>query len=732
MRPRVRLVTYAWGKRYVDRLLDLALPAALAPGNLPALTKSFDCTAVIVTEQDLFDHVRSHPLARRVGTLCPLELVSLDDLVGEPWQYGLTVAQALFRGFQSLGPAMTDTYMLFLNADFVMADGSYERLIPHLDAGERVLLAPSYCVVEERVRPVLGARRDPETGILALPPREMADLIITHRHNTIRAKTVNQKHCHFQYMDQFYWQVDDHTLIGHQMPVALVAMKPEQAINELSTFWDWGVVYDFCPSRRLTVLGDSDDFLMLELRPESTHAELIKPGWDSPRDIASRLTGHITEYQVDNAKAHLTLHSQAHPPDLHEARAALCAFRDQVLSHLPSSPIDHHDHQQWIYHQRHFRNYRVEKAHRRAMERISSELVQLEEEFEQQCLQAHKQYQSSLERLRSDHIGTLRALRDEADLGHAAAGDVSGASSERLERSYESTRRQLQSAIDRAEHHVEVLTRLGAAAADAVDRLRGSGADRRPHSVFAAGVDAEVIDECAAAGRSSDRGITRRAYRWAFGAFPETRVWHPFHLSLRHMAHALKRAAVGQSCVLAVCDPNGTLARALPVAGARCVRVSPERLLGRTLFNVAPAIPGFDLCVMEIRHDELAQAPELLAAVLPAMRPGSTVIIHCANSGTVPRASWDESVAKALTVPAARVTVRYSGSRAGWWAIKLVTSALRRSGPRYYRAGAIACSLVASTPLAFIAAMIEQRSRPSASPPPICTSVTVEIGIDGE
>src|ERR1700738_2110265 len=151
----VRLVTYARGRDYLDNLLDFALPAALALGNLPALAGVFDCTATIVTEDKLFNYAQAHPTIKKLQQVCPVALIPLDDLVSDPWQYGMTVAYALFRGFSGLGPATTDTYLLFLNADFVMADGCYLKLIDRIRRGEPVHLAPSYCTVEEDVKPHL-------------------------------------------------------------------------------------------------------------------------------------------------------------------------------------------------------------------------------------------------------------------------------------------------------------------------------------------------------------------------------------------------------------------------------------------------------------------------------------------------------------------------------------------------------------------------------------------------
>jgi FkbM family methyltransferase len=353
----LRFVTYAWGRHHVDDLLNFALASALAPGNLPALVKVFDCTVVIVTEESFFDHVKSSSAARALQQVCPLKLVALDDLIAEPWQYGMTLTHSLFRGFEDLGPAMTETYILFLNADFVLADGCYERLTPRILSGERTLLSPSYCTVSESIEPVLYKKA--RHGVLSIPAREMAALILNNRHNTIHAKTVNQTLA-FEYADQFYWSADQTTLLGRQMPISLIGMRPERQVVNLNTFWDWGLVYEFCPSRKLTVIGDSDEFLMMELRPEKRSLENVRLGLKRPADIASRMTGYITKYQIDNAQFPLVLHSGELRTDLSSAERNLQYHVNSVLKNLP--PIDHRGHKQWLYHKRHFRERLARRA----------------------------------------------------------------------------------------------------------------------------------------------------------------------------------------------------------------------------------------------------------------------------------------------------------------------------------------------------------------------------------
>jgi hypothetical protein len=420
---KVRLVAFAWGHHYVNHLLDFALSAALAPGNLPALAAVFDCTAVIVTEEKLFDYVRTHPTTRKLEQVCPVELVPLDDLISDPWQYGMTVTYALFRGFADLGPAMTETYILFLNADFVLADGCYSRLIDRIRSAERVHLAPSYCAVEEYVRARLRKTRKQNDGILAIPPRDMAALILGHPHNTIRAKTVNQSIFEFEYADQFYWKVDAHTLIGHQMPIALIGMRPERELTDLNMFWDWGIVYEFCPSKQLTVIGDSDNFLIMELRSKGRSMESISFGRSSPKQVARQLKGHMTRYQLDNARYELLLHSRDLPSDLADAQRQLRAYVEEVRRHLSSFPSYRGKHPQWAYHLRHFRWRLERKSIRSRWARISSAIereqgdLTKERDLIDEYL-SNDDREQALRYLESEYENTLQGLHQQLQGSH--------------------------------------------------------------------------------------------------------------------------------------------------------------------------------------------------------------------------------------------------------------------------------------------------------------------------
>jgi hypothetical protein len=346
-----RVITYAWGDAYVEDLLSLTIPALLAAGNLPYLASQVSCEVVMLTEERLFARVSAHPAIERIRAICPFKLIGLDDLITAPdKKYGMALTYALHRGFADLGAAMTDHWLIFLNADFVLAEGSLRNLLDHLVRGERLVASPSYCVVAKETKPDLLKRVDPKTRTLSMTPREMAKLALAHRHNTIRSKTVNQNTFHIRYMEQFYWLLDDSTLLGHQMPVAIVGLRPECYVAEPNSYWDHGLMREFCPTAEPDVIGDSDDFLMIELREQEVAHDDILPGWPQPVELAERMISWVTPYQRDFARYPLTLHAADVPANVDEGRRMLSAFVNEVMSHVPANLPSHVGHPQWVHH----------------------------------------------------------------------------------------------------------------------------------------------------------------------------------------------------------------------------------------------------------------------------------------------------------------------------------------------------------------------------------------------
>lgn len=344
-KSKVCIVSAAWGAKYIDELINITLPAVLAPGNLPVLAERFACEMVLVIERRYFQWIRDTDIHRQLMALCPVRLLPIDDLVS-PW-YGISLTYAFMRAVSEAGERMVDTHFVFFNADFILANGCYLTLANAIESGHSLIFAPSYCVNSEQVAPILLSRRNAVTGTIALAPREMAALALKYRHNTVKAKTVNQRLFRIHRYDQFYWQADDETLLGRQMPIAVISLRPQRVVTELETFWDYGLVSELCPSTPYHVLGDSDDFMMVELRQQNALAEFMAIGTPSLDEIASDLSSYATAEHRVALNHPLVLHTGDLGPSRQGGERQFMAFIDQIRRRMSDEPVPYLKHKFW-------------------------------------------------------------------------------------------------------------------------------------------------------------------------------------------------------------------------------------------------------------------------------------------------------------------------------------------------------------------------------------------------
>jgi hypothetical protein len=317
MKDTARLIIPVWGERYLSKVLSITLPAILAPGNLPALCESFEVELVIVTESRLFGTVKAADAFQRAAKVCATQLIPLDDLLTDvPDDYGMVLTYALFRGFADLGARVTDTYLLLFNADFIISDGSLRHLAKLMLEGHRVIHAPSFRVVLEDVWPQLQERVDATSGSLRMTSRDLVKLALANKHPTVKVRTVNQRLRHQYWMDQYYWYVDEDTIIGYQSPVALIAVKPERVVAEPTSFWDYGFIPEAAPTATPVFVTDSDDFFMIEPQSRETGGEMIRVGWFSLDVMAQRESERSTEQHRKAVRQLLKIHAADLPADL--------------------------------------------------------------------------------------------------------------------------------------------------------------------------------------------------------------------------------------------------------------------------------------------------------------------------------------------------------------------------------------------------------------------------------
>lgn len=718
-----RIITYAWGERYIDELLSLTLPAVLAPGNLRYVVSVCPCVFMIITQEIFFERIMNSPVVSRIRELCPVRLMALDDLVIAADKYGMTLTYALHRGFSDLGPSMTDHWLIFFNADFILADGSWRNLLAHFARGERLIASPSYCVRSGDVVSELRKRIDTRAGALVLEPRELASLVLRHRHDTVRAKTVNQRLCSARYMDQFYWLVDDNTLLGHQMPVSIVGMRPERYLKEPNSYWDYGFMRELCPEAEICVIGDSDEFLMMELRQKEVAADQISDRWPSLSEIGKRMKIWVTPYQRDFAQYSLTLHTEDLPREADEARRQLKAFVDDVLSHAPVDLPSHIDHPQWNYHWRGF----MEVRHKYLSSRLGSAtadeppldvLSELDKAWwkldglEKSYLRRRLEIAELMDQER-DLVGRARARLEETTKHSgekllakflALEGGVNDPNtipwaeirSDRHKRS--DVVAPWVTAISEYEHEQKIeqsrlLTRITefinreeetrlrsleiefeAARRDLqneYDRLMpksiesaapmeaGAGSPKSGEAVPQVLIQQGPLTRVAFASGPIAR-LARPLHIWLFGRVPRVRMLHPYWATLRHLVRLVDGATEhGARNVLMV--GRGAADGIADHLPGMHAQLSLADTVGANLDKTFDQRPDFDLCICSLTIPESSSIPKIIRAVTPYMRVGGKIIIFLSNFELNHDLRNDPQLLRAFTELPTSTTVYFAG-----------------------------------------------------------------------
>jgi hypothetical protein len=133
--------------------------------------------------------------------------------------------------------------------------------------------------------------------------------------------------------------------------------------------------------------------------------------------------GHITQYQLDNARFELALHSRELPVEMTKARDQLRAHVNEVLGHVRCVQ-GHRWHPQWLYHLWHYRWRLERKWVRSRILEITSEIerVHCKLSNERELIELHLSggdRDQALRYLEEERAGRLQALR--ADLASLEA-----------------------------------------------------------------------------------------------------------------------------------------------------------------------------------------------------------------------------------------------------------------------------------------------------------------------
>jgi hypothetical protein len=344
-KPKVRFLTCLWGREHRSRWLALSLPSLLAPGNLPALADSTDLEVVILTDRKSAAPIRAHPAFRRLEKTCQTQFLEIDDLIVGT-TYGVTLTLAYARGVMSAGEEQTNTTFVFMNSDFIVADGSLASLADRIRSGHRCIVAPSLRVSAERLLPRL--RKTVNEHRLTLKPRTLVELALANLHLTALGKTFGQDEFHCVSFNQCYWRVGRSALLGRYHLLFMLCIRPERPLGPVNSYCDYGLIPELVPSSPMVALTDSDEFFMLELGPELQEENLLRFGPARFGHMTESLRRWTTKEHRQSAEFNFVFHSGPLPKELDRASKNAATFIAGLHASMGDRPVSHVDHHYWI------------------------------------------------------------------------------------------------------------------------------------------------------------------------------------------------------------------------------------------------------------------------------------------------------------------------------------------------------------------------------------------------
>ncbi len=368
---RVRMIIPIWGVDYVERWLSLSFASLRSEGNIYYLHRHCDFEIAIMTKAADAARMQADPRFIEMTKELRCTFVAIDEFFPSRGNvsYGVPLTLCYAKGIIDLGDKALGTYIIMMNADFVLSEGSLKSVLDKIKEGYSIIAAPSIRVVEETARPLVEGMVDRQAGILSISSREMMKIVHAHLHNTVKGRIVNDANVvDALYYHQIYWRISEDCLAARCFLVMPLCFRVEQSMTKVVCPVDYGFIAEYCPDGRFCILNDSDQIAMLELQERHSEAYLLRI---APRartlderlailapEILAQTSAWTTAEHRRSATMTLYFHASELPADINTRVRPLVQFTERILAAMPP-PVSHIRHFHWL---PAVRNYRFHMA----------------------------------------------------------------------------------------------------------------------------------------------------------------------------------------------------------------------------------------------------------------------------------------------------------------------------------------------------------------------------------
>ena len=335
------VIVPVWGATHVSRFLDWVLPTWLSPGNLPDLAARSETELILLAPKADLERIMVHEAVSRLRDVCRLKTIEIDDLV--PGAIAtVTLTLAFVRGARSAAE-QARRRLIFLNADFVLADGSIAAIGRRFDAGQKLLLCSSIRAKEELILPDLKARRQPNNAIF-VSSRQAVRIALEALHPTVLACRADQPLLHSSHPNQFFWRINSTSLLLRAFLLFPLAVEPEVSPGPADTYCDYGWIGTLAPRAAVDIIDSSDELFIIELAPSGQESGFVRAGVLDPVQAARGISVWANDFSRSQPLTPIVFNSDDLPgPAMKQTSESSLAFIKDLLQRLgPPKPVSNH------------------------------------------------------------------------------------------------------------------------------------------------------------------------------------------------------------------------------------------------------------------------------------------------------------------------------------------------------------------------------------------------------
>ncbi|OJX75921.1 hypothetical protein [Magnetospirillum sp. 64-120] len=338
-----RFVVPVWGRAYIDLMTRVMIPSLLAPNNIPAVSGGMKVEFIFVTQAASRPDIESAEAVIKLSKYANIDFLYIDKYFSN--NYGMILTRAYFDSIIKYADSARDYHYFFFNVDTVISNGSLLSVLKYLEQGKSLLFSPGLRVNTQQFFEDIADRREQDSTVLSIGSRELAAIALKNIHATVLAQRLTHQFSYLLRPYQFYWQERPEVMHISAFLMANICFKPTAIPTEPTCFIDYCISEAFCPGQEITVIQDSDEFLLIEPQAERWMKDELRCGHMTEDECIAFFSNWVTPQHIVLGQPIVTIHADELTDG--DRRTAAESARQAQRMARQMKPQPYRDHPYW-------------------------------------------------------------------------------------------------------------------------------------------------------------------------------------------------------------------------------------------------------------------------------------------------------------------------------------------------------------------------------------------------